>query len=134
MEGKDRRNVHEVMQNAINTINGIAFDGHASRFSGRGGNSLDPSPGPGQYDIMVSNADDMKRVSPIPADERNQSPATRNLFFISRTRKVPGPGAYFRQQDASLIRSSFNVTLPHNVIALRKEEIIRSRFLLQNGG
>ncbi len=127
-EGKNPRRVREMIQNALNLINGVAFGSHGPRKPDR--LALGRSPGPGQYETNRS-CSQRKRQAQKSWDEGQfagllqQGSLSRGCSKM-RMMEGPGPGAYFRQGN-SLIKHSYNVTLPGNMICKRKEEIIRDR-------
>ncbi len=122
-QGQPPKRVKDMIQNALNLINGIAFDSHGHRFVRRAGHSTDLTPGPGQYEAGSEAAP--KRPFPVYVPCNPGLEASLLSVHGHEKWKGPGPGTYY--SGSSLIKNSFNVTLPNNLISKRKEDVIKTR-------
>ncbi len=110
----------EIIQNALNLVNGIAFDSHARRFDPAPREVPDCTPGPGDYEVAAGIRLE-KRVAPVAVLRVPEQP---------QNDKNVGPGSYF-QDPSTLMRHSHNITIPNNVIQKRKEKLVREKLRIE---
>ena len=114
------RKVKEIIQNTLNLINGIAFGSHKDRFRNPyPTRKVNISPGPGQYEVVKANK------KPFISSEAMKS-SERLDHKQKNSKKSPGPGSYFNEVP-SLIKRSYNITLPQNAIMKQKENVLNIR-------
>ena len=113
--GQNAKEVKEFCQCVYNTFKGIAFNSRSNRFKYR---QHDFTPGPGQYQegLKLKSAG-VKILT-----------AARDTNWLVEHNKVVGPGTYFKEE--SLVKPSYNVTLPHNILDKRREELVQSKLLV----
>ena len=112
--GQNAREVKEFCQCVYNTFKGIAFNSRSNRFKYR---NHDYTPGPGQY----NEGDKLKNAGvKLPS-------ASRETNWATAQNKQVGPGTYFKED--SFIKPTYNVTLPHNILDKRREDLVQSKLL-----
>lgn len=118
----------EIIQNALNLVNGIAFDSHGHRFEVPQWARVERTPGPGQYEARLpERRAATETVMPIQTTGKDEG---RIKFDLGQLGENVGPGSYFREAD-SLLKHSHNVTLPNNIIFKRKEELVRDKLKIE---
>ena len=120
-----------IIQNVVNNLNGIAFGTHSERF-GRNPLHKHKSPGPGSYGSMgrrsskgVSFPMDMRYSRICKTTQANMVRGGGQFRAGSDIVGRGGPGAYYK--DEGLVRHSFNITLPNNILVKRRDELINDR-------
>eukprot|EP00831_Metopus_contortus_P055491 TRINITY_DN46994_c0_g1_i1.p1 TRINITY_DN46994_c0_g1~~TRINITY_DN46994_c0_g1_i1.p1 ORF type:complete len:209 (+),score=32.15 TRINITY_DN46994_c0_g1_i1:128-754(+) len=113
LSNDNRRHLQGIIKNALNLAQGIAFNSHANRFEPK--TLHERTPGPGQYEFSSSS-----RKIPVP----HISPEKQRRGAAGVNAEV-GPGEY--DIESSLLKRSYNITLPNNIITTRKERLIQDR-------
>lgn len=107
----------------MNLMNGIAFGSHGARFKAEVKmNEQTLSPGPGQYNIP--NMPSQRRGN--QGEVATSKGGERVVWEQKESVKYPGPGSYFAE-GPSMVKRSFNITLPQNAIAKQKENVLSVR-------
>jgi len=124
----------EIIQNAMNLVNGIAFNSHKTKF-GLKNNILEQTPGPGYYQNITIMPGTTRRAQNLintggslisnSAQPKLEKSERINWNVVDGNGENIGPGSY--HQDKMWIKGSYNVTMPNNMIHRRKEIIIKAR-------
>ena len=120
-ELQQRKKNKEIIKNALNIANKIAFNSHKNRFEDKTIIYHDATPGPGYYNTPNSKPTRNKAAMQVASQPEDRA---RWTAMDGETTKL-GPGFYY--ENSTWIRPSYNITMPNNVIYKRKEQIIQSR-------
>jgi len=121
-----RHKVKVFIQNAVNAISGIAFNAHSQRFKPKSQYVI-RTPGPGEYGKNNNLKNLAFSQSAVPKRAIKERFKGNELFDGTKisAMDIKGPGSYFK--DNSLIKNSYNITMPQNILKIRKEELIKMR-------
>ena len=113
------RKSKEIMQNALNIANMIAFNSHKTKEYKRCFITPNKTPGPGTYDEIKESP---RRVNhPLVLKDEDRSKWMKE----NNSKEKLGPGNYYK--DSVWITPSYNVTMPNNIIYKRREKIIKEK-------
>jgi len=124
---KNPKKVKEMIQTALNLINGIAFGSHGKRFQNEKQEKTMKLPGPADYNININSTP--RKINLI--EDPIQVGIIKEKIPVQENTRQPGPGAYFTEEP-TLIKRSFNVTLPNNIIIKRRDDIIKERIRIED--
>ena len=146
LSNSNSREAKGMIQNVINNLNGIAFGTHSGRFASRNIGNIYSTPGPGAYggsDTINTGTVNSRGVS-FTMDDRFRAGYPKHILHNNRLKEDnnlinkslgngnasqyqgdKGPGAYYK--DHGMLKHSFNVTFPDNILIKRRNQIIHDK-------
>ena len=102
----------EIIQTAMNLMNGIAFGSHSTRFQYSGINNRNP--GPGQYNIVQARG-------PLKLDPIVYVPIKSCIDKFEETQNSPGPGEYFKDIEP-MTKCNYNGKITNRKLDKSKDD------------